>query len=225
MKKLLAILSLTTAMFATAAQAQALLGFDFAGTTTDPQPANLLTSNITSVQGLSRVGLGTPSTSNNFGSNGWNITDTFNEGNDYIAFSLSVDSGYQISLTDLTWTRLNASSTGPGTGRWGYSVNGGAFVLQDTFAITTSSASGSWSSIGLTDATGTIEFRFWAYGTVSAGGGASATAGSVNYRNSVAGDDLVLNGSVSVIPEPSTYTLLALAAAGFGGYVIRRRRR
>ncbi len=31
--------------------------------------------------------------------------------------------------------------------------------------------------------------------------------------------------NLSVVPEPSTYALLALSAAGFGGYVIRRRRR
>jgi hypothetical protein len=29
----------------------------------------------------------------------------------------------------------------------------------------------------------------------------------------------------TVIPEPSTYAMLALAGAGFAGYVIRRRRR
>ena len=31
--------------------------------------------------------------------------------------------------------------------------------------------------------------------------------------------------SVTAVPEPSTYALLALSAAAFGGYVIRRRRR
>jgi hypothetical protein len=30
---------------------------------------------------------------------------------------------------------------------------------------------------------------------------------------------------VEVVPEPSTYAMLALAGAGFAGYVIRRRRR
>jgi hypothetical protein len=30
---------------------------------------------------------------------------------------------------------------------------------------------------------------------------------------------------VNVVPEPSTYAMLALAGAGFAGYVIRRRRR
>jgi len=34
-------------------------------------------------------------------------------------------------------------------------------------------------------------------------------------------DDL----SFTAVPEPSTYAMLALAGAGFAGYVIRRRRR
>jgi len=33
------------------------------------------------------------------------------------------------------------------------------------------------------------------------------------------------NLTVGVVPEPSTYALLGLAAAGFAGYVVRRRRR
>jgi len=36
---------------------------------------------------------------------------------------------------------------------------------------------------------------------------------------------LVNSIDVQVVPEPSTYAMLALSAAGLGGYVIRRRRR
>jgi hypothetical protein len=204
---------------------ETIVGFEFAGTTTDPLPANTIAENISLVSGLNRVGLGASSASNNFGSNGWNITDTLDEGDDYITFSLSVDPDYMVSLDSLSWTRLSATNTAPGTGRWGYSINGGSFVLQDTFAIAFANTAGSWDTIDIVDATGTIEFRFWAYGAASVNGGTSQTGGTVNFRNSVVGDDLVLNGSVALVPEPSTYALLSLAALATAGYVVRRRRR
>jgi hypothetical protein len=203
---------------------ETIVGFEFAGATTDPLPANTIAENITLLSGLNRVGLGASSSANAFGSNGWNITDTFNEADKYIAFSLSVDPGYMVTLTELSWTRLNASNTAPGTGRWGYSINGGSFVLQDTFAITFANAAGVWDSLDIVDATGSIEFRFWAFGTTSVNGGSSAGAGGVTYRN-IAGEDLVLNGSVALVPEPSTYALLALSGLALAGYAARRRQR
>jgi len=212
-------------MSALAQITETIVGFDFAGTTTDPQPANTIAENITLLSGLNRVGLVSSATANAFGSNGWNITNTLDEGDDYISFSLSVDPGYMVSLSELSWTRLNASGTAPNTGRWGYSINGGSFVLQDTFAITFANAAGAWDTLNIVDATGNIEFRFWAYGATSVNGGTSATGGGVTYRNSVAGDDLVLNGSVALVPEPSTYALLSLAGLALAGYAARRRQR
>jgi len=40
-----------------------------------------------------------------------------------------------------------------------------------------------------------------------------------------AGDDYASAANITLaVPEPSTYALLALAAAGMAGYVVRRRR-
>lgn len=55
-----------------------------------------------------------------------------------------------------------------------------------------------------------------------------ANLAAVNLRQggaTIAPGVLVESIEVSVVPEPSTYAMLALAGAGFAGYVIRRRRR
>ena len=49
---------------------------------------------------------------------------------------------------------------------------------------------------------------------------ATAVAGAAVDSN-----DRLGFSTVAVVPEPSTYAMLALAGAGFAGYVIRRRRR
>jgi len=79
--------------------------------------------------------------------------------------------------------------------------------------------------------------------TYNGGSSYSYTFGTGSGNNYTAGNNISgLNGvqffsvnqgadqnmginNLSVVPEPSTYALLALSAAGFGAHVIRRRRR
>jgi hypothetical protein len=221
-KTLLTILSLAAISLA-GVNAQ-IVGFDLSGNLTTPLAPTTLESNLANTGGLNRVGLGASSNTNAIGSNGWNLTNTLNESDDYLTFSFTPNSGYQVSITELSWTRLNASNTAPGTGRWGYRIGSGSFTLQDTFAITFANAAGSWTNVGIVNATDTVEFRFWAYGAVSVNGSTSAGTGGVTYRNSAVGDDLVVNGSVTAVPEPSTVAFLGFSALGLCFYLWRRRR-
>ena len=45
------------------------------------------------------------------------------------------------------------------------------------------------------------------------------------YSSAQGGGENVGFNNLNVVPEPSTYALLALSAAAFGAHVIRRRRR
>lgn len=210
------------------AQAQALLSWDVAGSgspAVSTLTASTVSANLRTASGfneLSRTGLTARDGADSFNSSNWNITDTFNEANDYISFTLAAAPGFETTLTSLDYN-MQASSTAPSGGRWGYSIGGGAFVLQDLISIPSGSFDNTWDFVDFTTPNA-IEFRFWGYGAVSASGGSSSTAGSIRVRN-LSGDDLVLNGTVEVIPEPSTYALLVLGATGLGAHIIRRRRR
>ncbi len=222
MKKLLLTITALSAL-TIGAHAQILI-WDVSG---DSSPATLLADVInvnlqtsSSLNTLTRVGLGNPGAANAYNSNGWNLTNTFNESDDYITFTLQATSGYEATFTSLQYA-MNGSGTGPGTGRWGYRIGSGSFTLQTTFAIPSALPS-SLQIWDFTDFTTdqAVEFRFWAFGTTAIGGGTSTAAGTVRVGN-IAGNDLVLNGSVALIPEPSTISLVA--GLGLLALVLRRR--
>ena len=228
MKKLLTLLGIATAMFVSAAQAQTLLTWDMSG---DNSPATLpaegIAANLDTTTGLntlSRTGLTLASANNSFNSNNWNTTATFGEANKYVSFTLQASGGFEASFTSLNYV-VNGSNTAPGTGRWGFKIGSGSFNLQDPFTMTFAlpGAAATWDFADFTT-TESVEFRFWVYGNASINAAVSAASGSARIGN-IAGNDLVLNGSVAVVPEPSSVALIGLAGLGFAGYAIRRRRR
>jgi len=76
--------------------------------------------------------------------------------------------------------------------------------------------------------TGTSAFSGYLDLAISDGGTADySDVGSyfINFNNFSAASINTTMSQIAVVPEPSTYALLALSGLAFGGYVIRRRRR
>jgi hypothetical protein len=231
MKKLLSLFAIVALSAVTAHAQNTILAWDVQGatstaaleaTTIDP---NLVGDGAGPTDGfneLTRVGVNQTTATNAFTSSNWNLTDTFDQNNKYITFTLQADPGFQVNLASLDYV-VSASNTAPNNGRWGFSTDGGTtFTLQTPFTITGTNALATWDFTDVNGITNPIEFRFWAWGATSVTGGASSSAGTVRIGN-IAGDDLVVNGEV--VPEPSTIGLAALGLLALGGFARRRMRR
>ena len=209
-------LTLAAITFATAVSHAQLLSWEMSGQPGNQSFDNADTidpglSNAASLNSLTRVTLNAETLSNSFNSSGWNTTNTRNDSADYITFTLQPISGNQMSLTTLQYV-ISGSNTAPGTGQWGYSIGGGTFTYQAPFSIATTASSATWNFTDFTT-TQAVEFRFWAYGTTAVNSAnPSTSAGTVRITN-IAGNDLVLNGSTALVPEPSTYAMMGLGAA------------
>ncbi len=149
--------------------------------------------------------------------------------NDYLSFSVDVAAGYQMDLTSLVFDfgyTAGANYT-PDKQFKAYlftSVDGfvdsGDIVGSDTIIVDQENTGIQWpgedTTIALSDArfqglTGSTEFRIYL----------ADTTGDSNHIHRF--DDITLNGSVSVIPEPGTYALMGGLLA-LGSVMMRRRR-
>lgn len=127
-------------------------------------------------------------------------------GNKYFQFSLTADLNFRMDLTSLTF---NAARGGGGTPR-GYVVRSSVDAFStnlDTADLLTARPTYTPVSLNLSSPgfqnLNTITFRIYSY---SPGGGSS-----VDY------DDIVVNGAVSAIPEPSAAGLMAMGVIALAG--------
>jgi hypothetical protein len=132
-------------------------------------------------------------------------------GSNYFEFTLTPNAGYAFTTTSMTFG-YRATSTGP--------TNLAVRSSFDTYA--TNLASGTITGDSVWRSSGTLTITLSGMNTATTfrifGSGASSGVGTFRV------DDVTVNGSVTAIPEPSTYAVI-LGAMALTGAIIRRRRR
>ena len=238
MRKLVSFL-LTIAIFSShTAQSNADLvaNWSFTGLTGGgPSPFNATNSdaNLT-IGGLTRgAGLTGGAAGNAFGGAGYDVAASAAAAvanNDFITFSVTANSGYQVSLSDFATFNLRRSSTGPSTSELQYAVGNSSFTtIGNPISLTSSASSGN--TIPTIDLTGINALQNVASGTAVtfrfANYNSTADTGTFYLQNS-SGNPFQLNGTtttVAAVPEPMSFVYGSLIAGVVGIGVWKRRRR
>lgn len=161
-------------------------------------------ANVTVVSLTRGTGITTAPTaaSNAWGGNGMNETSLINAvtNNDFVSFSITANSAYAVSLSEIPAYNIRRSATGATSGQWQYRINSGIWTdigTPITWGATTSATGNLQAAIDLSSiaalqnvpATSTINFRIVLWG-------ASTTTGTW-YLNNITGNDLAVNGTIT----------------------------
>jgi len=209
------------------AQTTDLVKFSFNGLSAygpSPLTPSVTAANITAVGLTTGSGLGTINTAatNAWGGTAANTAATQSaatSSNNVVTFSLTANTGYKLSLTQIPAYNIRRSGTGFSTGIWQYSINGGTFNdIGSSITWTSTSTSGvTQPSIALSGisalqnvaAGNTITLRVVLWG-------ASGT-GSWYFYQPVAGtNNLIVTGTValeSVAPTPTCVANITASGA------------
>lgn len=162
-----------------------------------------------SVEDIDRIGGGVSY-------DGWGTTVDINR---YVGFKVSVDPGYQLNLTDFAFRSAPISSMAVTSYVWGMRVDNGSGFGGWLFGKVYTAADSDFALIGFQNVkswdfqdfstTGTVEFGLFA-----------AASDADQVMEAFRSNSTMLNGTVTVIPEPSVAVLGLVGSIAF----FRRRR-
>jgi hypothetical protein len=190
-----------------------------ASTAAEPSPANITGNPLSRGPGLT----------GNAGTNSLNAAGWSGDAGDYFEFGFSVAPGYKVDLDDL-FIGTRSSGTGPGTIGVFTSLDGFTNPVATYNQAPGSNFVNSQSDLSaLPDITGNFVARIMAIGNTSANGGTIGGSGTFRVTGFFAGGtfdrNMQLTGTVSAVPEPSTFVLLGLGGLGTALIAVRRRKK
>lgn len=143
---------------------------------------------------------------------------------DFVTISLSINPGYEVSMAQIPAYNVRRSSSGPTTGQWQYSINGGEYVdigTAITWGTVTNSAGNLQTAIPLSGiaslqnmSAGTqVTFRLAIWGGSSAGG-------TWYINNFQTGNDFLISGFATPVQTSSPLIEISPSAlTGFEGFI------
>jgi hypothetical protein len=190
--------------------------------TTNPQPASSLAAQVAGGSLTLGSGVSASNTTDFFSANGFNTISLAAaiSGGDYLSFTITPAAGFALNISSVSFnsgvssavTNFNAALLSSATG-----FDAAGALHSYSFATTTPPTQSITLSgtAALQNVSGALEFRLYGW---------RDSAGTSTFRlRTLSGNDLVVTGSVTAIPEPGTYAVI-LGAMVLVGAVIRRRR-